>query len=158
MSGELGVLRYEIERSINGLDFTLQSKIEANATGGIASYHWVDIKPAAYNYYRVRAMRADGSFTYSKVVMVKFDATKPELKIFPNPVTSQLLQLSMKAFEAGKYILTILNTEAQQVYTTTLQHSAIESHTVYINRLPAGNYIIYLKKNTFTASEIMIIK
>ena len=73
-TAEVNVNHFELEKSINGIVFTIINKQTAK---GIISntddYKAEDFKPAAgINYYRLKFVCNDGKFSYSKIIKVKY--------------------------------------------------------------------------------------
>jgi hypothetical protein len=77
---------FTIERSTDGANFIAIGSIPAAAAGNAAEYHYTDNNPAGINYYRIKAIAADGSITYSPVVKLTLFATGATIRCYPNPV------------------------------------------------------------------------
>lgn len=87
-SAEYNTSYFEVERSTDGTNFTVIGKV--NAKGNSSSridYGYSDILASkGLNYYRLRSVDLDGSFSYSKVVVVNSEAVGISLLlVFPNP-------------------------------------------------------------------------
>jgi hypothetical protein len=160
MADEDGVRSYEIERSVNGIDFVKKGDLAIPANRSNAAYHWTDIQPAGNNHYRVRAIQADGKLSYSKVVTIRMDLVPPTISIFPNPIHNGEIQVAMKGVETGKYSVKISNMKGQAVYSTSMQHEKnVENHSVKLNAsIPPGSYLINIEGNGVHFSELLIIK
>jgi hypothetical protein len=57
---------YELEKSINGVSYSLNARV----AGGQVNYSVYDYFPSETNYYRLKMIDQNGSFSYSKVVVV----------------------------------------------------------------------------------------
>lgn len=81
-SHEQNTASFEIERSADGVAFTAIGSLAASAT---AAYSFYDGRPLpSMNYYRLKMIDQDGSYTYSKTITIAFN--KPvSLTLFPNP-------------------------------------------------------------------------
>lgn len=77
---------FEIERSANGTDFQNIGKVQVEtAPNNEASYQFTDGQATFSElYYRLKMVNKDGSFEYSKSVVIYFN-DQAELSIFPNP-------------------------------------------------------------------------
>ncbi len=117
-SGDENLSHFDIERSKDGINFS--KIITVNALAGNSStqnYSVTDESPDfPKSFYRLKSIEKDGSFSYSKVVLVKFDNNEG-FTIFPNPVKNTLNVVinqpvqnnTLKIFDAnGKILRTIL--------------------------------------------------
>jgi uncharacterized delta-60 repeat protein len=89
-TSEIHTDRFEIEKSMDGRNYNRIATV--NAQGNNASgmdYHSKDLQPAMINFYRLKIIDQDGSFTYSKVLVVRFEE-RMTVQAFPNPVKNDL--------------------------------------------------------------------
>lgn len=84
-SNEENVSHFQIERSINGINFNVAGSIASQAGSNNKTYRFADAaSSSAVYYYRLKMIDRDGSFTYSYVV--KIDLTKKiKVQVIPNP-------------------------------------------------------------------------
>ena len=82
---------FDVERSINGINFTKIGTVGAKGFSSVkADYSFDDKQPAAgLNYYRLKQVDLDGKYTYSAVVKVNF-ARQAGIRITPNPASSYI--------------------------------------------------------------------
>ncbi len=82
---------FQIERSIDGQQWELIGSVEGNGTTIIEqSYEFVDHTLfSGNNYYRLKQVDLDGSFSYSKIITVDFQQTHT-ITIYPNPADNYL--------------------------------------------------------------------
>ena len=80
--------RFEVERSIDGTNWTSIAKIAAKGNSSIQSkYAFVDRTPAAgINYYRLKMVDLDNTFDFSEVKSVRTEMST-NLRVFPNPAS-----------------------------------------------------------------------
>ena len=79
---------FTLERSADGEFFEFVDRIAAAGNSSTSrSYQHLDDSPnRGINYYRLKQTDFDGSFTYSKIVVVDFEPILiPELTVYPNP-------------------------------------------------------------------------
>jgi len=78
---------FTVERSIDNNEFTAIADVKANSNSTTTrKYTHADNQPAAgTNYYRLKMVDKDGSFTYSKIIMINFSAAKLTVSLYPNP-------------------------------------------------------------------------
>jgi Secretion system C-terminal sorting domain/GEVED domain len=76
---------FQIEHSINGLDFKSIGVVKGNGNStGLKNYSFTHTNPTnGANYYRLKQVDIDGQFDYSKVVNVTIENDK--ISIYPNP-------------------------------------------------------------------------
>lgn len=82
---------FEIERSADGTDFTTIARVQSKSVAGNSSsrldYNAEDPNPlTGTNYYRLKQVDTDGSFTNSAIITVLSETDNPQrIEIFPNP-------------------------------------------------------------------------
>ena len=120
-----GIQQFEIERSINGINFMLVQNQPTDINHQpLMQNQWLDIAPAnGIYYYRVKATGIDGEVLYSdiaKAVMVK---NNEGMYVYPNPITNNRIQLRMIKQTPGIYTATLSNNNGQKIFTQQWQHS-----------------------------------
>lgn len=143
VAGETGMQEYEVEHAADGMHFTKKTTVAARNNHSTESYHWLHINAATgSNYYRIRAIQADGRSIVSKVIKVKTGTAGYDVKVFPNPVTNKQITVQTNSAEAGQYTLALYNASGQPVMKRTVNHTAgSSSEVIYFDKkLPAGLY------------------
>jgi hypothetical protein len=109
---------YEIERSVDGIDFsTVQTINSVATTAGTMSYSVLDNVASVSSkilYYRIKQYDKDGSFYYSKIVAVKKNRIGSTVLIYPNPVKRQLF-LSIQNTSDDMAIISVINATGKRV-------------------------------------------
>ena len=87
---ELNTAKFIIQVSSDGSSFTNIGT--ENAIGnGANSYQYSDNNPQnGINYYRLKSIDKDGTFTYSKIVSALISTTTAQISVYPNPVANIL--------------------------------------------------------------------
>ena len=102
-------------------------------------YTFKDEKPLDINYYRLKMVDNDGTFTYSKVISVSMNkAFLKELNIYPNPTKASIVveyPLSIKAE------ISVLNALGQLQKQITAENNLT---IINLQDLPAGMYFVRL--------------
>lgn len=98
-ANEINMSYFDIERSINGSDFTkIGSETAKGNNNNTNNYSYIDYDAANQNasvvYYRLKIVDVNGSFSYSQIVSVTFTYTTTFL-VRPNPV-QQILYIHGK--------------------------------------------------------------
>jgi hypothetical protein len=124
---------FELQHSINGIDFETMSPIKAKGQG--SAYSFTHQNPtAATHYYRLKMVDNDGAFKFSQVISLNKNETK-SLTIYPNPsknsiniVTSDYNQ-PMRFYSINGALLMRENQTTEQLD---------------ISELPAGMYFLHV--------------
>lgn len=89
---ELNTGNYIIERSSNGTDFyTIGTLKAAGNSTATSSYTYTDETPLQGNdYYRIKQVDKNGSFTYSPVRLLVFNGLTGKITVTPNPATDRI--------------------------------------------------------------------
>ena len=95
-ASEINTSHFEIEFSRDGYNFIYEDRVQATGfvnTG--ASYHFVfDQASIGYNYFRLRIVDFDNTFTYSPVRVERLNNQDEIFKLMPNPIMQgQLLTI-----------------------------------------------------------------
>ncbi|MCY7330292.1 MAG: T9SS type A sorting domain-containing protein, partial [Saprospiraceae bacterium] len=132
-SEEVNVDYYQVEHSLDGINFNVLGKVAANNTGIIQQhYEYNHSNPnPQINYYRLNMVDIDGSTAYSNIISVSFNTINPF--VFPNPVASQL-QINNRE-SSGPY--RISNMQGKIV-----QQGLYVGEPVLVNTLPPGIYYL----------------
>lgn len=134
--------QYKIERSTDGKNFSAIGQMQAkNLSNNF--YNFTDDYPSAgYNYYRVASVSIDGSIKYSAVATVYIsNGTAPMIKVFPNPVSGNVIHLQMINHPPGIYKIRLVNMMGKIVMTKELHHDKDQNENIEIeNYVPRGIY------------------
>lgn len=157
MCSEENIVLYELQSSSDGKKFASVASVEKNeAMKG--NYTLSDeLNSSADAYYRVKAIRKDGSYKYSVVVKVGGVITHEIAKLIANPVKNSSLQLMVTKSGSEKIHASIYNANGQEVYRNTFSSS-----TSYINvdvsTLSPGVYFLNLSVNDGFGQQLKFIK
>lgn len=161
---ELDVVRYVIERSADGRDFSSIGSLNARSNNASSSsYSFEDIQSGSQSvFYRIRAFEAGGTEIISPVMKVSSTRNGTSgISIYPNPVQSQSFQLSLQQLPAANYSIQVINAQGQKVYTQSLQLNGEGQVTQQI-QLPAsiasGNYMVRVANATSVFIERIVIQ
>lgn len=102
-------------------------------------------------YYRLKQIEANGSFTFSPVLMVDYDVQKS--KVFPNPFSEEItIQFESDDETVAELFLTDSNGRLINQLTSIVQAGSQDIKIQVDKRLPAGMYflrIVNQGKSTF---------
>jgi hypothetical protein len=145
-AGNLNTSSFTIERSTDGIHFT--SLEQVMATTGIYSYTATDIQPLdGSNFYRIKEIDKNGSYSYSSIVHVSF-TKKGIITVTPTIVQGQYLTLTSNIANASKAQLYIMAADGKILMRQQLNiGGGLTSQPIDIDRLPGGLYFINIATN-----------
>jgi hypothetical protein len=152
VAGEQDVLRYEVERSTNGRDFTKIGEVTATRN---AAYSFTDAAAVAGpNFYRVRNIDADGRFKYSPVVRANLSRTIV-LNAYPQPARNEI-RIEHGAVTA-RGTLTLAGASGQVVRTVQLRPDVTQTQ-LKLDGLNPGMYILRFDNGEGNVESLKIVK
>lgn len=136
---------FDVERSTDTSQFVKIVTVKAAGNSStVQTYSAIDNFPVrGYNYYRLKDVDSNGSFAYSKIVMVKFGTGNAPL-IYPNPVSSVFT--AVPGSELIREIV-IYNDQGRAVQFV-MGNSTDAAMKVNISLLPAGVYFLKVKTDS----------
>jgi hypothetical protein len=152
-ASEVNFKHFEVERSANGRDFIAAGTVSAKGTTtALTSYSFTDEGIMSYNnrhYYRLRMVNKDGSYSYSKVVMVNINELNAELvTVYPNPVIGDVyVKISTPA--AGMVNVRMIDLAGKALVNRTEQigMGTTVLHLGVAQKLPQGVYTVTVELN-----------
>lgn len=146
---DAGTDRYEVERSINAVDFVKIATLPAKNNGSSSnSYTSTDLNLSSLTlnangviYYRVKQIDKDGRFVYTDIKNIRLSGVKGfNAAIFPNPV-KDFATLNIDLVTAADITVSINDAAGKILQNITLK-GAIGGNTNRINmaRYAAGTY------------------
>ena len=144
--------RYEIERSLNGLDFKKVNVLLPKKNGSTTNaYEYTEfnlaaIRPSGPIYYRIKQVDKDGQFALSATKSVSLDARNLQIGVYPNPIkTNATLYLDL--VKDARITITINDASGKQVQNIPMQlFKGVNKKEINMSGLAAGSYL--LKVNT----------
>lgn len=156
---EMNSSHFEVERSINGVDFYTAGKVLAQGRDitSINRYTFSDMSAIETGvniiYYRLKMVDIDGFYDYSGIVKVNFKNADWEASVFPNPAASNLfLNLSTPSSETLNWRLSdalgrvCLNGQIESIAGSQM----VEISQNGFAALPKGIYFFTLKSSMDT--------
>jgi len=110
------VSHFELEHSLNGVDFTKMDEfVNEDWSSNMAYHQTTDATPAfGINYYRVKQVYVDDSFKYSPIQQIDFATDLEKIAVFPNPAREALF-VNLNQYLGAKGQLILSNQFGQQV-------------------------------------------
>ncbi len=132
-----------IERATNPATFLPVGKVEGNGnTNMIREYQFIDTAPlVGVNYYRLKQVDFDGTYSYSPIVAIKFVPTGM-LDVFPNPAYYGEFTFQIKDLVSAQGAWYLYDLHGRQV-----KYASFETPTQKITTqdLPKGVYILKVR-------------
>lgn len=144
-ANEVNTAEFIVERSSNGLDFTVINSLKASGTSSSTkNYSYTDQQPSkGINFYRLKIFDVDGRFTYSRIIAIKIEGKNNPLLIFPNPA-KDILNVQING-ENENAILQIQDITGRNIKEEKINLTGNTAISVDINNLPNGVYNLLVK-------------
>ncbi len=145
VENEINMLKYEVEKSTNGNTFTVAYAVNVSGSDNANNtYNWLHVNAEqGNNFYRIKTYGNNGEVKYSAIVKVTISNNKTSsMKIYPNPVINNTINLQLANQPKGNYLLKLSNNIGQTIYTTSMLSNSNNS-TLSINipgKLTSGIY------------------
>jgi hypothetical protein len=162
---ELNNLKFEIEKSIDGIHFNNIGQVYSNAVDGNSvnkiDYQFIDKQPIiGLNYYRLKQIDIDGLNSFSPVVNAsnKVGVNNNLFSISPNPASSNIaLQFNQELLNS--YQVSIVDITGKVVYSRLLEGNLNSTENLNIQHLQSGIYfIIVLNTKTQLVNRVKFTK
>lgn len=157
-SRELNISHYELEKSSNGINFIKISSVIAN---GNISYRWTDKTSISdINYYRLKLVNSDGTYSYTKIIQVISTSKKSTLTVLSNPIKDKKIKLQLSNWEVGNYNVMIFNSNGQLVFKESLNiyNSGESLKVISLGSISSGKYIMVINDNEHSFTKNIFIE
>jgi hypothetical protein len=159
---ERDIAMYYVERSVNGMDFTLIGQyLPKSNRDDKARYTSFDGSPVAgTNFYRIKVIQKDTKIIFSKIMRVERDIAGQKLSLYPNPVIGNQITLGLIGLREDKYNVRIVNAAGQHIYESTIIYKG--SLTTQALRLPCslkpGLYGLIVTGSDYRENKMFIVQ
>jgi len=160
VENEINISAYDVEKSVDGENFTKVYSTIAKGVIGTINYKFVDNKlQLGDNFYRIVSHNQDGTFEYSRVVVVKIGNTGAGISVYPNPVTGNTIGLAITNMAQGIYQLRLINTLGQTIMLKCITHATGNSMETITpdSKISTGIYNLQLTAQGKNVSTIKVI-
>ena len=148
--------KIDIEESTDGKNFTATSSLSATGKTGTDTYQYSTFTESSKIYYRIRITEKSGVVTYSKIIMLSIEETKP-LNIMGSHVTDKLT-ISFQSQTSQSADVNVLDMGGRVILKQKIQAS--KGNNVASISLPSsmnnGMYIAALSSDNITSSAKFI--
>ncbi|GAA4302361.1 T9SS type A sorting domain-containing protein [Nibribacter koreensis] len=159
--------RFEVQRSLNGKEFTTIGEVKGAGNSSILlSYKYMDRQaPAGTIYYRLNQIDWDKAHEYSKVIAVQHtsgsSAQGLKVKLFPNPITDGQLSVQVESMPEGQseFTLQLLDMNGKLLYSNTMLGSRRETSLGLRNLgLRQGLYVVSVSSGAESKMQRIVIQ
>jgi len=155
---------FELQRSVDGKNFTSIAVIASKAEGGSSatelSYSYNDKSPiAGTNYYRLKQIDKDGKINYSSIVELKNGKNRFEISsVYPNPA-KETINLSITSGVSEKATISLTDLNGRIVKQLNVALNAGDNYiNINVNALAPGSYIVRLVNSQSEIKTAQFIK
>lgn len=119
-------LNYEVEKSINGVDFSTVTSINAlnNGRAGNSYNFTIDnlsaIRATGIIYFRIKQIDRDGRFVYTQIRSVRLDGKALAIGVYPNPIRT-VANVSFDLESNVKVAVSVTDASGKQVLANQIQ-------------------------------------
>jgi hypothetical protein len=156
-ASEINSLNYQVERSTDGVNFTLVGTVKAQGnSNGVSQYNFTDAGVTSLGstvlYYRLKMVDIDGKFEYSKIVSVNLgvtNGTEITVSVFPNPYVNELYA-KITTSSTGSATVQLKDGIGRMVSGVTKQSVSQGTNIIRIDgvdQLPRGIYFVEIEVN-----------
>lgn len=143
-----------VERSTDGISWTVLESLPSVNTSGLQSYSFSDEAPKSKNYYRIKFLDIDGKFTFSNIRIVELIKSETGLIIYPNPTNNEfLLRWNNEIQEKDVQQVSIFNLNGEKVFESKQHNNKIE-----IKHLSKGTYLVNITLSKSKLNKKLIIQ
>jgi len=135
--------KFEVEHSTDGRNWIKLSQITIAQTMQENYQFMHQLIPAGNLYYRIKQVNQNGSWDYSKTVMLLNELKENKYVIFPNPATN-FIRISVPYYADGKTNIEIYDAAGRKIISRTMIDSNEEINT---GNFPNGTYLLKLTHN-----------
>ena len=161
-SAEVNTASYVLQRSVNGINFSVVATVKAaGTTSSLSTYAFSDKAAAALTskivYYRLQLNDIDGRQKFSSVVKLQSAVKGMSLVLNPNPARGSVT-LSVASELATAATIEVRNTIGQLVKKQSAQLvKGTNTLRVALGGLAKGEYFISLNSGDKTVQEKLIV-
>ncbi|MBN8877846.1 MAG: T9SS type A sorting domain-containing protein [Sphingobacteriales bacterium] len=141
ISSEINTSHYEIEKSIDGINFTKIDILSAAGTdGGAREYRFTDI---SFNqpkiFYRIKSVDIDAKYVYSVIRYVNRMQQVYSLAAYPNPAKGKLSIVLPQSWQGSNIRILLINAMGQVIMEKNVSS---QQNDFNVEMLPRGVYLI----------------
>ncbi len=157
VANEQTVNQYEIERSINGIDFVKIDVVNAAAKTNYTYNDDVSLLSSNVFYYRIKITDTDGTFKYSTVIRLQLIDKSQMVTVMPNPF-NDVIRMQVNSVQQANATIVLFDMLGRKLITKNVKLSAGVNNLELTESLILANgtyqLTIYTEKNQQTIKVI----
>ncbi|MDE3182527.1 MAG: T9SS type A sorting domain-containing protein [Bacteroidota bacterium] len=159
VENELNLNYYELQRSIDGQNFTGISQVKAVGNGTYIYNDQLAVTISPLYFYRLKSVDNDGDFKYSTIIKIGTDLYGKFVAVNPNPFQDKL-NVTVESLIAVKATFIITDPGGRQLYKEDRQLSAGTNivQISKISRLSKGTYLLTIIAGSHQRQSIKVVK
>ena len=153
---DVNTVSYEIQKSVNGTDFTSLKSIPAlnnGRSGNVYSFtqdNLTDIRSSGVIYFRIKQTDRDGQFVHSEIRSVRLDGKSLAVAVYPNPVKNNA-NVTFDLDANAEVAVSLVDASGKQLFTKQLQGiKGANLTSINMSKMAAGNYTLKVQTGTET--------
>jgi hypothetical protein len=152
---EINVKSFIVEKSIDGINFSVIGNVIAN--GNNSSYNFKDYAIEKKSvYYRIVIVNSDGKIANSNIVKLTNDISTAAIKCYPRLAQSKIT-IEWYASDNTNAIVTIMDAVGRVVFNKNFANTiGINKNDVDIINLKAGQYFVRVNNDNSKTTESFI--
>lgn len=158
VENELNLDYYEVQRSVNGVDYTPIARINATNSSHYTYTDTVEKLNGRRLYYRLQKTDKDGSYTYSSVWSIHVPAySNNTFLLHPNPATN-IVNLQLNQTYNGNVLIYITDFTGRKLITGNFMATNGMINAIDIHTLRAGSYImVAVLNNGYKQTQKLVV-
>lgn len=154
---EINSAAYELQKSIDGVEFKPIATVKSNNQINGSNYTYTDRAVTSnINYYRLKMIDKDGSFTYSKILKDVVEDKSPNIHIYPNITKGEAVTVEFKNI-SSKAELKLIALTGQLINSYKLEGSN-GMQKIETAHLTKGMYLVVLQEKGSVLQQKLIIQ
>jgi aminopeptidase N len=131
--------QFEIEKGSDGINFEKVGTLYSSAANTSNNFSFVDYGTNTGTwYYRIKVIQKDGTYSYSKIIVVNNKTAGTKYVISPNPANNYIIIKSRDAVK--KATVKLFNANGSLVKEVALMFTGGNAARLQVNNLATGNY------------------
>ncbi|MEO6730008.1 MAG: T9SS type A sorting domain-containing protein [Ferruginibacter sp.] len=146
--------RYEIERTLNGMDFkkvyTVGAKNNGNSSNSytITDLNLSSVRSSGIFYYRIKQIDKNGDFVYSEIRSLRLNTNGIAIGVYPNPIRD-FANVTIDLEQDVDGTITVTDASGKQVqYIQTQLFKGPNIKKINMANLASGSYLLKVKTPT----------
>ena len=146
--------RYEIERSLNGVDFrkftTVAPKNNGNSGNSynLTDFNLLSVRSSGIFYYRIKQVDKDGQFIYSEIRNLRLNSKGIAIGVYPNPIR-EFANVTIDLEQDVDATITINDATGKMVQNIQMQlFKGLNIKKINMGTLAAGSYMLKVQTST----------